>query len=127
MSGRYTQLPPMFYIPAPERPLIQVGKPGHYEYVSGTEGQYNEQVEGMKAAYWRAYVTYKESLEGGIAKEVARMVLPVAIYSAMYVTCNARSIMAFLSLRTKRDDSMFPSYPMREIEMCAEQVVELFK
>jgi thymidylate synthase (FAD) len=38
----------------------------------------------------------------------------------MYATCNARSLMAFLSLRTKRDDSRFPSYPQREIEMVAE-------
>ena len=40
----------------------------------------------------------------------------------MYVTMNARSLMNFLSLRTKREDSAFPSYPQREIEMVAEQM-----
>ncbi|MGZ4617074.1 MAG: FAD-dependent thymidylate synthase, partial [Actinomycetes bacterium] len=39
-----------------------------------------------------------------------------------YVTCNARSLMSFLSLRTKREDSTFPSYPQREIEMVAEKM-----
>jgi len=59
-------------------------------------------------------------LAAGIAREVARIVLPVTIYSSMYVTLNARSLMNFLSLRTKHDDATFPSFPQREIEMCAE-------
>jgi thymidylate synthase (FAD) len=40
----------------------------------------------------------------------------------MYVTMNARSLMNFLSLRTKRETSSYPSYPQREIEMVAEQM-----
>jgi thymidylate synthase (FAD) len=61
-------------------------------------------------------------LEAGIAREVARGVLPVCTYSSMYATCNARALMGFLSLRTKRDDSRFPSFPQREIEMVAEKM-----
>lgn len=40
-SGRYVELPPMFYIPPPERALKQVGKPGAYEYVAGTAEDYD--------------------------------------------------------------------------------------
>jgi thymidylate synthase (FAD) len=61
-------------------------------------------------------------LAAGVAREVARTVLPVGTYSSMYVTMNARSLMNFLSLRTKREDSRFPSFPQREIEMCAEKI-----
>jgi thymidylate synthase (FAD) len=39
---------------------------------------------------------------------------------------NARSLMNFLSLRTKRPDSHFPSFPQREIEMVAERMEEHF-
>jgi thymidylate synthase (FAD) len=53
---------------------------------------------------------------------VARIVLPLTIYSSMYVTMNARALMSFLSLRTTRPDASFPSYPQREIEMVAEQM-----
>jgi thymidylate synthase (FAD) len=53
---------------------------------------------------------------------VARAVLPVTIYSSMYVTMNARSLMNFLSLRTYREDTHFPSFPQREIEMVAERM-----
>jgi thymidylate synthase (FAD) len=38
----------------------------------------------------------------------------------MYVTMNARALMNFLSLRTKSSLAKVPSYPQREIEMCAE-------
>ena len=61
-------------------------------------------------------------LDAGVAREVARIVLPLTIYSSMYVTLNARSLMNFLSLRTHDEDARFPSFPQREIEMCAEQM-----
>ena len=54
--------------------------------------------------------------------EVARIVLPLNVYSSMYVTMNARALMNFLSLRTKVEGTHFPSFPQREIEMCAEQM-----
>jgi len=40
----------------------------------------------------------------------------------MYATCNARALMNFLSLRTRREDAAFPSFPQREIEMVAEKM-----
>ena len=73
----------------------------------------------MHARPTRAYL---RMLDAGVAREVARGVLPVSIYSSMYVTMNARSLMNFLSLRTKREGSHFPSFPQREIEMVAEQM-----
>jgi thymidylate synthase (FAD) len=66
-------------------------------------------------------------LEAGVAREVARVVLPVTLYSSMYVTMNARSLMNFLSLRTKREGTHFPSFPQREIEMVAEKMEDLWK
>jgi len=73
-----------------------------------------------------AYEAYKRMLEAGVAREVARIVLPLNIYSSMYVTMNARALMNFLSLRTKREGTHFPSFPQREIEMCAEKMEEHF-
>lgn len=126
-SGRYKQLKPVFYIPAPERNLTQVGKPGHYSFESGTPEQHEMVTELTKATCRLAYHSYEDMLEAGIAREVARISLPLNIYSSMYVTMNARALMNFLSLRTKREDSHFPSFPQREIEMVAEQMEEHFK
>ena len=119
-SGRYRELRPVFYVPGPERNLVQQGKPGAYEFVPGTPEQHEIVVEQTKRACREAYSAYQEMLAAGVAREVARGVLPVATYSSMYVTMNVRALMNFLSLRTKREDSHFPSYPQREIEMVAD-------
>lgn len=120
MSGRYKELPPTFYVPAGNRPLVQVGKPGAYEFVAGTANQSDFVVRELTASYYESYKTYQRLLESGIAKEVARACLPVGIYSAQFATCNPRSLMHFLSLRTKREYARFPSFPQREIEMVAD-------
>ncbi|MER6302176.1 FAD-dependent thymidylate synthase [Kitasatospora sp. NPDC001539] len=121
-SGRYRELQPVFYLPAEERKLVQQGRPGRYEFVEGTPEQYGTTTGAMEAAYREAYARYQEMLAAGVAREVARAVLPVGLFSSMYATCNARSLMHFLSLRTKRENSAVPSFPQREIEMVAEQM-----
>lgn len=120
MSGRYRQLPPTYYVPAGDRPLIQVGKPGQYEYLPGTQEQHEWLVRDMMEEAVENYRRYERRLERGYAKEVARMGLGVNIFTAMFATCNPRSLMAFLSLRTKHLLAKFPSYPMWEIAMCAQ-------
>ncbi|MFA5918209.1 MAG: FAD-dependent thymidylate synthase [Candidatus Nanopelagicaceae bacterium] len=125
-SGRYRELRPVFYVPAPERKLIQIGKTGSYSFIDGTPEQYEITVEAMKESYVYSYERYQRMLEAGIAREVARAVLPVGLYSSMYVTMNARALMNFLSLRTSREGSHFPSYPQREIEMVAEKMEDIF-
>ena len=125
-SGRYRELSPVFYVPNKDRKLVQTGKTGHYVFVDGTSEQYEISVAAMKETYTLAYANYKKMLDAGIAREVARAVLPVALYSSMYVTMNARALMNFLSLRTSREGSHFPSYPQREIEMVAEKMEEHF-
>lgn len=125
-SGRYRELRPVFYVPAPERKLVQEGKPGHYVFVEGTAEQHATVVEETEKACTESYRAYQAMLAMGVAREVARGVLPVATYSSMYVTMNARSLMNFLSLRTKREGSAYPSYPQREIEMVAEQMEALW-
>ena len=125
-SGRYRRLEPVFYLPGPERKLVQEGKPGRYVFVDGSEEQHRLVAESTRRVCTEAYRAYLEMLDAGVAREVARGVLPVSIYSTMYATCNARALMNFLSLRTKREDATFPSFPQREIEMVAERMEEHF-
>jgi thymidylate synthase (FAD) len=125
-SGRYRELRPVFYVPGPERRLCQVGKPGHYDFVDGTPEQFALVQQQTRQVCTDAYAAYRRMLDAGIAREVARIVLPVTIYSSMYVTMNARSLMNFLSLRTRREGSQFPSYPQREIELAAERMEQLW-
>jgi len=119
-SGRYRELEPVFYVPSPDRKLVQKGKPGKYEFVAGTVDQFDEMCQQMRLAYEEAYSSYRGMLSAGIAREVARAVLPVGLFSSIYATCNARSLMHFLGLRTTHPDAKVPSSPQREIEMVGE-------
>lgn len=118
-SGRYRELQPVFYVPGADRRLVQEGRPGKYRFVEGTPGQHKAAREAMEAAYRQAYDAYQRMLAEGIAREVARAVLPVGLFSSMYATCNARSLMHFLGLRTQHELAAVPSFPQREIEMVA--------
>jgi thymidylate synthase (FAD) len=121
-SGRYRELNPVFYVPGSSRNLVQVGKAGAYDFLPGTPEQTALVDSEVRAVCEAAYASYQKMLDAGVAREVARIVLPVTIYSSMYVTMNARSLMNFLSLRTKREGTHFPSFPQREIEMVAEKM-----
>jgi thymidylate synthase (FAD) len=121
-SGRYRQLEPVFYVPGADRKLVQQGRPGKYEFVDGSAEQQEMVTRTMTEAYQEAYRAYQEMLAAGVAREVARAVLPVGLFSSMYATCNARSLMHFLGLRTKHELARVPSFPQREIEMVAEQM-----
>jgi thymidylate synthase (FAD) len=125
-SARYRRLDAVFYIPAADRNLVQRGKPGKYEFAEGTELQHGVVERAMSDAYHSCYEKYELMLRNGVAREVARAVLPVGIYSSMYATCNARSLMHFLSLRTRNDRALVASFPQREIEMVAEQMEDLW-
>jgi len=98
-SGRYSQLEPEFYVPAPEDVRSQVGKPGSYSFETVEPELAEHTREAQEAVFAEAYRTYEGLLERGVAKEIARNVLPVAIYTQFYWTVNARSLVNFLSLR----------------------------
>ena len=125
-SGRYKELEPVFYLPPKDRKLVQVGKAGAYTF---EEGSYQQKVlvpaEIMRATD-DAYTAYRRMLDEGVAREVARMVLPLNIYSSMYVTINARSLMNFLSLRSL-EKGTYPSFPQVEISWVANGMESWFE
>ncbi|RSS43839.1 FAD-dependent thymidylate synthase [Streptomyces sp. WAC08241] len=123
-SGRYRELQPVFYVPDASRKLVQEGRPGKYVFVEGTREQHDLVSRTMEDSYRQAYETYQEMLAAGVAREVARSVLPVGLFSSMYATCNARSLMHFLGLRTQHELAAVPSFPQREIEMVGEKMEE---
>jgi thymidylate synthase (FAD) len=116
-SGRYVELRPDFYIP--ENSRIQEGKPGAYTFTEGTKEQTDLVRRSITAASETAFSRYQKMIDEGVAKEQARLVLPLNIYSEFYFSCNARSLMNFLELR------MAPN-AMYEIRKYAEALYELW-
>lgn len=130
-SARYKQLDPVFWLPKRDRAMIPVEgfKSARPEFRPVPNNAYYETiVEGLKTSYQHSYEIY-QNLMGvfEVAKEVARAVLPVGIYSSCWVTCNPRSLMNFLSLRTKNETATFKSYPQAEINDAANQCEAIFK
>ncbi|MFE7174509.1 FAD-dependent thymidylate synthase [Streptomyces sp. NPDC057616] len=121
-SGRYRELESVFYVPGESRKLVQEGRPGKYVFVEGTPAQHAAVTSVLTESYEQAYTAYQKLLAEGVAREVARAVLPVGLFSSMYATCNARSLMHFLGLRTQHELAKVPSFPQREIEMVGEKM-----
>ena len=126
-SGRYRELDPLFYVPAVDRPLAQVGKPMDYNLVPGNVEQKNAVHEDLRIIAVQAYVAYKQMIDLGVTREIARSVLPLNWMTTAVVTFNARSLMHFLSLRTSKPGAVLVSHPQFEIEMLADKLEDVLR
>jgi thymidylate synthase (FAD) len=114
-SMRYAKATDEFYVPEPEDVRSQVGKPGAYTFETVEPELAAETRDAMREVYEQAFATYERLVEAGVAREVARSVLPVGAYTEFYWTVNARSLMNFVSLRASET-------AQREIRRYAEAV-----
>lgn len=94
ISYRYVKAPLEFYLPV------------HWRYQDtknrqGSVGSFDD--EQLKEKYLAFLATSKETyehlLEKGVAREIARGVLPLCTYTEFIFTCNLHSLMNFLRLR----------------------------
>jgi thymidylate synthase (FAD) len=98
-SMRYAKATEDFYLPAEEDVRTQVGKPGAYSFEPVTAEVAETTREELQAVYEAAYAAYERLVELGVARELARSVIPVGAYTEFYWTVNARALMNFVSLR----------------------------
>jgi thymidylate synthase (FAD) len=102
-SMRYAKATDEFYVPEPDDVRTQVGKPGSYSFEEVSPEVAETTREELKAVYESAYHTYERLVGLGVARELARCVLPVGAYTEFYWTVNARALMNFLSLRASEN------------------------
>jgi thymidylate synthase (FAD) len=98
-SMRYAKATDDFYVPEADDVRSQVGKPGAYSFEPVDAELAEETREQLREVYETAYAAYTELVEKGVARELARSVLPVGAYTEFYWTVNARALMNFVSLR----------------------------
>jgi len=98
-SMRYARATDDFYVPEADDVRTQVGKPGAYSFDPVTPEVAETTREELRAVYDAAYSAYERLVELGVARELARLVMPVGAYTEFYWTVNARSLMNFVSLR----------------------------
>lgn len=99
-SARYVKMTPEWYAPDRDQVRAQHGKPGDYNFERIENDEDAEEIRDViEVQCAEAYQQYEQLLEDGIAKEVARSILPVGMYSEMWWTVNLRAALNFLSLR----------------------------
>jgi thymidylate synthase (FAD) len=98
-SMRYAKATDDFYVPEPEDVRTQVGKPGAYSFEQLPDDVAETTRAELRRVYETAFATYEQLVELGVARELARAVLPVGAYTEFFWTVNARALMNFLSLR----------------------------
>jgi thymidylate synthase (FAD) len=118
-SMRYARATDDFYVPEAEDVRTQIGKPGAYSFEPVPPEVAEATREELAAVYAAAYAAYERLVEQGVARELARAVMPVGAYTEFYWTVNARALMNFVSLRAAET-------AQREIRRYAEAVEELF-
>ena len=118
-SMRYAKATDEFYVPEANDVRSQVGKPGAYSFEPVDAELAERTREELQAVYDVAYATYERLVEAGVARELARAVIPVGAYTEFYWTVNARSVMNFVSLRAA-------DTAQREIRRYADAVERLF-
>jgi thymidylate synthase (FAD) len=118
-SLRYAKATDDFYVPDADDVRTQVGKPGAYRFEPVDPELAEETREELQAVYEAAYAAYARLVEKGVARELARSVLPVGAYTQFYWTVNARALMNFVSLRNSE-------FAQLEIRRYAEAVERFF-
>jgi thymidylate synthase (FAD) len=98
-SMRYAKATEDFYVPEAEDVRSQVGKPGAYSFEPVSPELAETTREALRDVYEQAYGTYERLVEAGVARELARSVIPVGAYTEFFWTVNARALMNFVSLR----------------------------
>lgn len=126
ISGRYSKLEPVFYMPGTERPLYNAGSGAHPDLTPGLDEAHEEVLQDVTS--WvhddsakDAWHAYESLLEHGVATEVARNVLPVGIYTKFYATANLNNWFKFLWLRNGENGN--PQYEIVEVAKKVEAII----
>ena len=102
ISGRYVRLETDVYMPE----HFRTNSSANRQVSSNTKWDMEELIT-IEASYETAIKTaleaYEDLLEVGVAKEQARAILPLGVYTEFYWTVNARSLMNFINLRGSSD------------------------
>ena len=127
MSMRY-HVPPIidYYIPASKNIRKQVGKPGAYSFEEIDDLELKTlTIRRMQEVIGYADLVYRDLLDLGVAKEIARCVLPVSQYTEFIWTVNAMSLINFLTLRNEQSAQYEIQEFAKVIELLFESIMPI--
>lgn len=100
ISGRYSVMKDEFYVPSATAIALQnqdnrqgrSSEPASVELTAET-------LERLEAGQRSAYADYKEMIEAGLSRELARINLPLSLYTEWYWQIDLHNLFHFLALR----------------------------
>jgi thymidylate synthase (FAD) len=126
MSGRYSIIPDEFYVPAEEHVGLQSKANRQGRTVEEVPPELRAKVlEIMRGVPERIYPQYEELLEAGIARELARICLPVSAYTEWYWKIDLHNLFHFLSLRADPHAQFEIREYANQIAVCARAVAPM--
>lgn len=100
VSARYTELPKEFYVPEEWRVQDTKNKQGSVDAKLEKDAEWQRrQTNRLLEVCDLAYTRYEEMLKDGVAREMARMILPINIYTEIYTTWDVSNLLKFIVLR----------------------------
>ena len=119
-SARYSVVQDRFY--KPERQDLQAQSPtnrqGRGEALEDATAE--AFIEHLEQIEQEQYAAYERFIEQGVARETARMALPVNVYTEWYWKCDLHNIFRFLQLR-------LDAHAQKEIRDYAQAMYDLIK
>ena len=121
ISGRYSVLKDDFYIPAPED-LAEQSTDNKQGRSSDAMNPAEAAIilSGLDESQKKAYAEYNALVEGGLARELARITLPLSLYTEWYWQMDLRNLFNFLKLR-------LDPHAQKEIRLYAELLFDITK
>jgi thymidylate synthase (FAD) len=121
ISGRYSVLKDDFYVPAPEDLALQAASNKQGRSDTALERGEAERIRaGLEAAQKKDYADYTALVEGGLARELARINLPLSLYTEWYWQIDLHNLFHFLELR-------LDAHAQKEIRLYAAALLEITK
>lgn len=119
ISGRYSIMKDEFYLPAPEQVQFQSQDNKQGRSRAEVPAELREKVlEILAKDHGDTYASYKQMLDDGIARELARINLPLSMYTEWYWQMDLHNLLHFLSLR-------MDSHAQWEIRQYADQIAQI--
>lgn len=120
MSARYSKMPNEFFIPQPEDLRAQSTSNKQVSEGGVSLDDAEDWLCEVEEHCENAYKLYEKGIDFGFGRELARMVLPVNIYTEWYWKIDLHNLLHFLSLRCD-------AHAQKEIRVFGDAILELIK
>jgi len=121
VSGRYSVMKDEFYVPSPDDLALQSTDNKQGRSAEALDPDYAEKVRAALAEDQKAaYASYKSLVDEGLARELARINLPLSLYTEWYWQIDLHNLFHFLELR-------LDAHAQKEIRLYAEVMLDIAK